>query len=730
MSTQIIPRWTLLTLLTAGCSQSDFGGASGAADVGDEAGEGDDGGGEDGPGDGARDPDDDVSCASVEDCSHGEVCQDGVCQMPRCQDDPYSSSSPLGPALRFAIDQEIVVADNVAFEGAYYVDGYAPGTGSIEYPGSWAMGATPPVDVVGGDFMGRGYEVFAVAASDSTAVIVRDGDDEQSLEIGFQPFALGAGDVDHDKRDELVVLGQFGNVALCEVEAGTCSSFAVENGTSRDLTVADVDGDGFAEPVLLLTSGDTPIIYVWNTDAATTDQQDFYSPAGHEITRIDGGDLDGDGTAELVAFEDDGWISSAQLYVYSASGGAVVETAARTVDDSSRDLALADVDRDRIDEVFVLREQGVVELLRPTGDGNTLMPELTHQLQVSTDPIRIAASDFDGDSPRAVLVDEQPTLISGPIVPQMVIGFPPYDAEHSTEVSSIRVGSIDTTSERLTDTVSLAVNVDVGVSANLFEIFKVGMSASVSSEVQWMHGTETSFAIGDRHTAEPDPSLFGSEYGVVVVTCGCFHAYTYEVEDPQGHFGEGGDAEQFVMLLPVGGTTTVWSTPRYNAMAAAVGGLPQVEIAYQLGDPESYPRGPERADGSPVAEQDFVFPEVPDYLVSDVAKVGWELAAGTSEVNGVSTKIGLKLGASLGIGPVQFGAGLGANWGHAYELRIGEQATFGGAVPPIPDDPATPEDEYVEYAFSFSPYVYQEHYVDADGNDAAYYVMSYAVGER
>jgi hypothetical protein len=35
--------------------------------------------------------------------------------------------------------------------------------------------------------------------------------------------------------------------------------------------------------------------------------------------------------------------------------------------------------------------------------------------------------------------------------------------------------------------------------------------------------------------------------------------------------------------------------------------------------------------------------------------------------------------------------------------------------------------EYLEYAFAFSPYVYREHWTDADGNDGSYYVMSFAV---
>jgi hypothetical protein len=239
----------------------------------------------------------------------------------------------------------------------------------------------------------------------------------------------------------------------------------------------------------------------------------------------------------------------------------------------------------------------------------------------------------------------------------------------------------------------------------------------------------TSLSIGDRHKAEADPSLFGFDYGLVVVSCGCFHAYYYEVEDPGEHMGAGGNGERFVMLLPVGGTTTMWSSPRYNAMAEAVGNLPIVEIDYKLGDPTSYPRGPQRPGGLPILEEDMVFPELPSYLVSDVGSIGWQLSVGETEVNGSAVKTGIKVSGSLGVGPFQFGAGLGASWGQAYQLSVGDEAQFGGSVPPIPDNPETPEDEYLENAFSFAPYVYREHYTDAEGEEAAYYVMSYAVGE-
>jgi hypothetical protein len=88
----------------------------------------------------------------------------------------------------------------------------------------------------------------------------------------------------------------------------------------------------------------------------------------------------------------------------------------------------------------------------------------------------------------------------------------------------------------------------------------------------------------------------------------------------------------------------------------------------------------------------------------------------------------LSVSSSVGVGGVKFGAELGAGWGKGYQIAVGQEALFGGAVPPMPDDPSTPEDEYASRAFSFSPYVYREHYTDAGGEDAAYYVLSFAVG--
>ena len=200
----------------------------------------------------------------------------------------------------------------------------------------------------------------------------------------------------------------------------------------------------------------------------------------------------------------------------------------------------------------------------------------------------------------------------------------------------------------------------------------------------------------------------------------------HEVDDPGNLVGDNG--EEFVALMPVEGSTTVWSTPRYNAMAKAVGNLPLVEVPMTLGDPSSYATTPSLPDGSPIPAADMVFPDPPEFLVSDVGTLGWWLAAEEQETNSVAMESQLDINASVTVSGFTFGSEVGAGWGEGYSVSVGSEFFFGGGVPPIPDDPSTPEDEYAQYRFGFSPVVYRHHYTDPGGSDAAMYVLDYTVG--
>lgn len=724
-----LPGLWLLTICAggSGCNQSSFEDIRG--EMADDGGDPDGGGtSPTGPGGTARD-EVDVACVEEDDCGPGETCADGVCQMQRCHEGPYASAPPLSPNLRFFIDREFVVADTEASDGRYFVDGYAPRPGSVEYPGSWDMGSTALVDVAGGDFFGTNPELFVVASAGNTRIRVGGIEETIEIDVGFQPYALAAGDTDGDEKDEVFVLGQFGNFASCNIDDGDCQTGFFQNGNGIDVTIGDVDGDTQQEVVVLVDNGGQEVLFVMEPSG---DAEDTRAPAAHTLAAIEAGDPDGDGVDEIFGLEPGGTFSDARLHAYTAMGGSIALLSSQVVDDGSIDLAFGDLDIDEKDELLLLRESGEIELLRGSEGSTSLSAESTHLLSGSSAPRRIASVDFDGDSPRSHLMGPEPIMLPGPVVPVALGVFPPYEAEFSDGESSISVGRSESTSESFSDSVSLDMGIDMGVSVGLFDIAKVGLGTKIRNSVKFTETQTFKQSVGTRYSARPESYFEGEPYGVVTLTCGCFHAYTYQVEDPAQMLGEGGDGEQFVLMVPVGGSEMLWSTPRYNAMAEAVGGLPIIDIPYQVGNPESYPPAPERLDGSPIPASDFVFTEPPSILVSDVGSSGFRLSVGENTSNSVSmsTSIGFSADVSADIpfiGGVKFGASLGVGWGQGYSIRVGDSAFFGGSLPPLPDDPNTPDDEYLDHAYTSMPFVYREHYTDANGEDAAYYVISHAV---
>jgi len=95
----------------------------------------------------------------------------------------------------------------------------------------------------------------------------------------------------------------------------------------------------------------------------------------------------------------------------------------------------------------------------------------------------------------------------------------------------------------------------------------------------------------------------------------------------------------------------------------------------------------------------------------------------------VAVDTSLSVSSNIKVGGFKVGGSVGASIGSGYGITVGEYVQFGGGVPPIPDNPDTPEDEYEAYRFSFSPYVYRETYSDSEGHDAGYYVLNYTVGQ-
>jgi len=232
--------------------------------------------------------------------------------------------------------------------------------------------------------------------------------------------------------------------------------------------------------------------------------------------------------------------------------------------------------------------------------------------------------------------------------------------------------------------------------------------------------------IGTGYTLIADPGLYGPHYGGVVLSWGCYDGYEYTVDDPSNHLG-GVDGEDVVFAVPTGGGSSIWSTPRYNALAAISPDLPEVNIPYRVGKVDSYPSTPEKLDGTRLKNKDMLFTEPPTVVASDVSRVSWTTRVSESQTNQINEDLDVSTNAGVTVGGVSVGVGVSAGFGSGYSIRVGQEARFSGTLPPLPDNPSTPEDEYSAHSYGLKPYVYVQDYKTGDGAEASYYVQTYTV---
>jgi hypothetical protein len=705
--------WLLLVGLAGACNQSDFGYKAPPDEppsgLGTEAW-----------------GNTDISCASDADCNPGEGCQDNLCQMKRCEDGPYESRAPIGEKKTLRHDRELVVADFSTYQGSYWLDGYAPGDDqTVTYPdGGSTRLEGKATDVAGGDFFGKRPESTAAIVA-GRVVFPRE---QQTLDVGFVPLAIAAGDVDADGLDELVAIAAGGEIAVCHADTGACEqvrySQAIEG---LDVAVGDVDGDGFAEPIFLVERDGDVQLRAWNRDKAITGQVDtVILGTDRELKSITAGDIDGDEIAEVIGLEGGGWggLATDTLATYGFAGQAR-EIGSIDTSTDALDISASDLDGDGVDEVVVLRGDEFVSIFSRSTTSARIAYDYQAELSVSGDPQRIATTDFDGDSPQGRLV-EGPILVPGKVVPTMVLHIPPYSRTYSDGASFLDIGDARNTNASASKSVGLRASLTMGFEAEFPGIASVSVERTVEKEMTRTRTHETELSVGNRVWLDANPERYGDDYAAVFLSCACFHAYTYELDDPAGRLG--GNGKQFKVLMPVGGASTVWSSKRYNKLAEALGNLPLVEVPYRIGDPGSYPTTFQHPDGTPVGPQEMVFPDPPTQRVSDVSSIGFSLTVTQTETNETAMQTNIDVSSSVEGFGLKIGGSLGVGFGEAYAVSVGEEAEFLGYMPPLPDDLSTPDDEYETYGYSMRPVVYRQTYTDANGNEAGYYVMSYAVG--
>jgi hypothetical protein len=671
-----------------------------------------------------------VACKTTADCGTGEACVDSICQMQRCAGDNYHSTAPIGKNRVFFNDREYLVGDSSSSS----LNSYDPISGSSM--GSWPTGGGAVLDVAGGKFFGVRPESFAIAVAGDSTVRIKDAlGTEHDIDVGFVPIAITAGDTDADGTDELIAVGDGGRFAVCQTATSVCTPYSKTlNGNPSvflDVAAGDTNNDGADEILFLEDAGNGGRALASFDLNSSNDGLPQFITSGFSgnYTAITAGDMDGDGVVEVAVLENGGYagLASDTAHIYQVTGSGWAERTTVTLDGDTLDIAIGDTNADHKAELVALHN-GTIRAsgLEIFGWGDSGIQSLgTMAVPGTRNGNRISMADLDGDSPSGTLVDG-PVLISGKAIPTTVVTFPPYDKEHSQGVGDVDVGDSRSTSTSLSDTVSLTLGAELGVDLGVPGTFTAAIQGSYQKTWQHTHGVGQTLSVGNRIIASPQTDIHGFKYGGVVMSCGCYHRYTYVLSDPAGKIG--GDGKQMAVMVPVGGQTTLWSTPRYNAMAQAVGDLPQVNVPMTIGDPTSYPTVPTTLDGQPIPSNDMVFPDPPLFTVSDAASVGWSLSTGTSTTNDDTTSTAIGVGVSFGIaGLVSVGVSENTSSGSSYSVTVGKDVSFSGSVPPLPDNPNTPADEYKQFGFSFKPVVYRQHYTDGDGNDAAFYVITYVV---
>jgi hypothetical protein len=409
-----------------------------------------------------QEPEETLTCSTNDDCLPQERCDQGVCLINRCSALTYDSISPLGDTYIFYSDLEIGILDEDRGGEAFY-DVSCYGAESVLIGDErrmileevWRPSADPMTDIAGGRFLDQDREFFAVASPDVSQVRILSSP-EQILNVPFVPTGLGAGDINADGIDEVLVMSDHA-FAVCSLD-GQCSTWTFpDTVTLRDISAGDIDGDLWTELVLVITQNGVSSLYIQNFDAAETGQAEFYQgQIRYGSQRISVGDFNGDERDEIAVLEVIvGVFGQERVAVHELSpsletGEMIISRIFSEGTGHTRilDLAVGDLNADGAANLVLVDEADFivfydVDLNNPNAHLNR---QYDARMVLSEDPKRIALADFDGDSPKATL-SAPPSTVPGAEIPIAVLTLPPHDQTFSGGHSSSGYGAREVNSE-------------------------------------------------------------------------------------------------------------------------------------------------------------------------------------------------------------------------------------------------------------------------------------------
>ena len=252
-------------------------------------------------------------------------------------------SAPAVADILPAPGNEIVVVD---IRGNVYAV-YANGTTAWHHNHSTSTWANPQI----ADFDGDGVDEVAVATGKNTTLYEANGD--IAWQTSASAFWSSTGQADDDEAPELFLANQGKATALDGDDGGTVWSRSFD-GVASIHAIGDGDGDGDDE-VYVGVSGGT-VIALDATDLST--EWTTQLPGDNRIMPPPSlGDLDGDGSPELVAMAQEGVV-----YILNPKSGDQLATYERETPIWTYP-ALADIDDDGDKDILVMYGDGRVVAL-------------------------------------------------------------------------------------------------------------------------------------------------------------------------------------------------------------------------------------------------------------------------------------------------------------------------------------------------------------------------------
>jgi hypothetical protein len=205
------------------------------------------------------------------------------------------------------------------------------GLGLLQSYNAFAPAFTGGVYVAAGDINndGKADLIAGAGAGGGPQVSVFSGADQSTLSsfFAYTPtfsggVTVGAGDVNHDGRADIITAPASGSPANVKVFSGTDGSllrsfFAYDVAFTGGAFVAagDVNGDGFADIVTGTGSGGGPDVRVYSgADGSLLRAFFAYSPSFTGGVRVAAADVNGDGKAEIITAPGSGSTPNVEIF--------------------------------------------------------------------------------------------------------------------------------------------------------------------------------------------------------------------------------------------------------------------------------------------------------------------------------------------------------------------------------------------------------------------------------